>query len=345
MRLRKKVAMFLAVIMAFLAVVPFSAPETVSAAKKVAPIVLRPNKVKEVQLDGKGKKEKLLCTFTREKLSEKNERKFYRVNYCFTIDDREIFKKSWIEDGATMDYDRRQIVVTDIDKNDGRKDIFMDFYACDQESEYNNNGESDDSEREEISGKYRYQYVDGKIKVKENLEKTINSWKLPKVVTDRWDFQMQLVGVEEEKYSPYYKNGEWKYKNSKSVQKNYQITTVGDGTAKWAVCLDVDKIGYIHGTITLKLKNNKLQLKSKSLSGDILETGCSGAVDKKMTVYKTAGGKIPAFIVPAKTAVSFVSYKIVNNKVYVKVKNSNGKIGWISEKEMKCLYFDGTLHA
>lgn len=356
MKLRKKIAMFLAVIMSFLAVVPVSIPKTVLAAeKRIKPIVLKPGKMKEVQLDGKGKKEKLLYTFTREKLREEEYSTYYKMKYRFSIDDNVIIDKSWVwvfsnwndENGSEWKEVLKrngEIIVTDIDKADGRKDIFVSLSATDYEDEYL---EKESGDLKEIMEEYRIQYADGRVQVKENLEETIRSWKLPKIVEDRWDFEMSLAGDDDISCAmePYYQNGEWKYKKKKSVPKIYQLTTTGDGTAKWAVCLGVYKIGYIHGTITLKLKNNKLQLKSKSLSGDILDTGCSGAVDKEMTVYKTAGGKKPAFTVPAKTSVSFVSYRIVNNKVYIKVKNSKGKIGWISEKEMKCLYFDGTLHA
>jgi VCBS repeat-containing protein len=139
-----------------------------------------------------------------------------------------------------------------------------------------------------------------------------------------------------------YKNGEWKY-SDKDSGTIYQLTTTGDGTAKWAVCLSVADLGYMHVTIPLKLKNNKLVLASETLSGDVLETGCSGGVNKTMTVYTAAGGNKTAFTATKGNVVEFVSYKIIGNKVYVQVKNEEGKLGWIGEKQFACIEFDGVL--
>lgn len=334
MEMKKRItAGVLAVMMALITVFSMNA-EYVSAAT-VKQIRLIRGKEKKVQLDNKGEKEKILYTFTREKISydEEKESTKYKIIFRLTIDGNTIIEEASTatisdfreEMGDWKDMCKEsEVVITDIDRSDKRMDILV-----------NTN----------VKGTYRIQYADGKVIVKENLVKMAKALNLPEVIWGRWGCYCTFSGTKPEIRQPYYKNGEWHYDGSKKNPPTiYQFTTTGDGTAKWAVCLDVEEVGYIHATIPLKLKNNKLKLATKSLSGDILETGYSGAVDKKMTVYTKAGGKKVAYTVGKGNVLDFISYKIIDNKVYIQVKNEKGKTGWISEKECKCFYFDGSLH-
>lgn len=334
MKIKKRMATgVLAAVMALVTV--FSVNTEYASAETVKQIRLVRGKEKKVQLDNKGDKEKILYTYAREKISydKEEESTKYKIIFRLTIDGNTIIEETStaeisdfreeMGDWKDMCTDS-EVVITDIDRTDKRMDILVNTNT---------------------KGTYRIQYADGKVIVKENLVKMAKALDLPEVVWGRWGCYCTFSGTKPEIMQPYYKNGEWHYdKYKKNIPTIYQFTTEGDGTAKWAVCLDVEEIGYIHATIPLKLKNNKLKLATKSLSGDILETGYSGAVDKKMTVYTKAGGKKASFTVGKGNVLEFVSYRIIDNKVYIRVRNEKGKTGWISEKECKCLHFDGSLH-
>lgn len=374
MKIKRKITLFLAIVMTFLAIAPkpdvsavLNAPETVSSlgstgiqrtdgdrgkimGKKtnVKPIILEQGKAKKVQLDNKGEKEKLLYTLTREKLyyDTESETTYYKITYRFTIDGNVILERSWDDD--LTDYweeegewewtlkESGQIIVTDVDTSDERKDIFIDLSGSD--GKWNGDSFLDGDYFRET---YRIQYEGGKIVVKEDLDKMIESLDLPKVVSGRWVCSLHGEAVMWP-VQPRFKNGKWIYDRDAAEKMMYQITTTGDGTVKWAVSLEARNLEGLVGTITLKLKNNHLKLKSKTISGDVLDTGKSGAVDKKLTVYTSAGGKKAAYTVKKGDVLQFVSYKLIGNRVYLQVKNAKGSYGWISETQCKYLFVDGT---
>ena len=107
-------------------------PQTVHAAS-VKSYDLTPGEQKEIQLDGKGAKEKIMYTFEDTETTEYDE-KYYKHTLTLTINGDVVFEES-----VTKLYNPEtngDVYITDIDKSDNVMDIFIAMYDKEYVSKY-----------------------------------------------------------------------------------------------------------------------------------------------------------------------------------------------------------------
>lgn len=318
-----------------------------TSAEPIEMIKLREGEAQKVQLDGTEETIEYTVSRTENKEEDEDVKGNYQYQFNDTfklmIDGNCVYKAelSNLIDWAVDEYGEyqvrdgefEQVGITDIDTSDGAKDIFIYLHTTEE------------------SYLYRLQYKDGKIIQKEDVVKSLNAITAPKQMAFMVDGYWWEGGIYNnyvtvrETINPTYVNGEWTYSGDAEQETVDLLTTTGDGTAQWLICIGEDAVGCIHGRVKLKLQNGKLKLASKNVTGEILETGISGAVNKKMIVYTVAGGSKTAFVAKKGEAVQLISYTFKNNTLYIKVKNKAGKTGWIGKKQYGSFYYDGTLHA
>jgi hypothetical protein len=333
MKTNKKWIYRIAVILAVLSFAVIGGRERVSAAT-VKQIELKNGVAKKVQLDDGEEKEELYFKLSGKKISKEDDITTYKCKFQITINGNAVVEETWKTDFYLYDSDdwryyclKHAVVVTDIDRSDGAKDI---LYMIDNTV-------------------YRMQYRDGEIVVKENISEMLEALKLPDSVVDLYAISnssyvdMGLGTRQNESIKLEYKNGKWRYVKDKDLGTISQLMTSGDGTADWVICVYEYDLSCVHVALPLILKDNALQLATKTISGDVLEIYRDGSVTKTITVYTTAGGTKKAYTVKKNDAVQILSYKFVKNKLYLRVKNKNGKLGWIGNKQYKYLFVNGML--
>ena len=285
-------------------------PQTVNAAS-VKSYALTPGKQKEIQLDGKGAKEKIMYTFEDEGTGETNEydEEYYKHTLALTINGDVVFEES-----VTKLYNpetKGDVYVTDIDKSDNVMDIFVAMYDKEYVSKYD--------------VLYYCQYRDGEFVKVQDLKKYMYSGVLDCFgKSDMGNCHVWYGGL------------------SKS------ISTSGDKKLNVIVCgftdiSDADWGGYFHGNFTLKLKNGKLQKAYKYPEGNIIQCDFDGGLSTKCTFYNKPGSSKKAFTAKKGETVKISGYRYIKNKLYIKAINKNKAEGWISGK--KIFKNTGTLHA
>ncbi len=305
---RYVISLLLCAFLTVLLIMPVSA--------KKASTTLSANKETTMQLDGTGAEEKIKFIASEPVINEVPypdieglTYKTYTRTVGLEINGQNVFSKSYTQEYSAV---KAEVIVTDVNTKDKLKDLFFAVYD------------------ELWVGTYQklihVTYNHGTVSVDPMLNE-LQKIKSPKI---KKEYDVSHRG--------YMVNP---IESITGLSKD--LTALGDGTVKWNVCVFNKEANYFHGTIVLKLKSGKLKA-SNYPSGNIYQAGVSGRLKKSLTVYKKAGKSKKLMIVPRRKVVNFKAFKFVNKKLYVQVTYQK-KTGWVSEKGLKSLSADGTLHA
>lgn len=160
---------------------------------------------------------------------------------------------------------------------------------------------------------YYYQYKTGKVKRKQDLA-TIVKKGIPNIY------------------------------NLHGMKKNAFLATNGNKEIYTKLCLKIPNFDYVHLKLKLALKNGKFVRPSAReyalVDGIIMFT-----MKRNLTAYTKAGGKEKAFTIKKGEAVGPCRiYFSKNKKIYLKVKDKNGKTGYIDPQKASVAEQDGTNH-
>ncbi len=286
-------------------------PQTVHAAS-VKSYDLTPGEQKEIQLDGKGAKEKIMYTFEDTGTGETDEyydEEYYKHTLTLTINGDVVFEESVTN--LFNPETNGDVYITDIDKSDNVMDIFIAMYDKEYVSKYD--------------VLYYCQYRNGKFVKVQDLKKYLYSGVLDCFgKSDMGNCHVWYGGL------------------SKS------ISTSGDKKLQVMVCgftdiSDADWGGYFHGNFALKLKNGKLKKAYTNPEGSIIQCDFDGGLASKCTFYNKPKSNKKAFTIKKGKPVKISGYKYIKNKLYIKVVNKNKAEGWVSGK--KIFKSTATLHA
>lgn len=160
---------------------------------------------------------------------------------------------------------------------------------------------------------YYYQYKDGKVKCKQDLATVVKKG-IPNIYS--------LHGM----------------------KKNAFLTTSRNNETYAKLCLEIPNFDYVHFKVKLVLKNGKFVRPSAReyvlIDGMIMFT-----MKRNMVAYTKAGGKEKAFTIKKGEAVGPCRiYLGKNKKIYLKVKDKNGRSGYIDPQKAPVAEKDGTNH-
>lgn len=128
-----------------------------------------------------------------------------------------------------------------------------------------------------------------------------------------------------------------------AMQDSCYLTMDGKGKVYATICLNVENFGYVHVKTTVVLKNGKFAF-VPSKEYEVLDAEFFRS-KKNITVYAKPNGKKKVYTIKKGQVIYFCKlYCSKNGKIYLKVKNQNGKTGYIDPQKVPT-YVDGTLHA
>lgn len=301
----KRIAIFIALALFLTGSAVFHSQTVWAASEKSCTLV--PGKKKAVQLDGKGAAEKLLYTFKNEETERTDENgKYYKHILTLAINDETVFEERVTNAVPETIGD---VYITDIDRSDGVKDIFIAMYNQEYVSKYD--------------VLYYCRYRDGKFVKVQDLKKYLYSGVLNCFGETYMD-----------NCHPWYGGLSHSIRAS---DKQLQIMVCG-----YTHLLNIDQGCYFHAMYPLKLKNGKLKKASEYPKGQIIEADFDGSMAVDCTFYKKPGSRQKAFVVKKGENVTISSYQFTDNKLYIKAVNNHKTAGWCSGK---VFVYAGTLHA
>lgn len=135
------------------------------------------------------------------------------------------------------------------------------------------------------------------------------------------------------------------FKNVKALHgmKNSSFLAITEKSELYAkLCVKTSNFGFSHLKVGLVFKNGKFKrISSKSYL--LLDEKQPYQPKKNTAVYTKAGGTRRAFTIKRKQDIYLYEYVLKNKKVYLKVKNKNGKAGYIVPQKVST-YLTGTKH-
>lgn len=278
-------------------------PVKSNAAGKNICQTLEASKTYHYNLDQKGKKEAIKMSF-----SKKEHRSGYAVTYdlkaIVTVNGKNIYSKTW--EGQNSDANPIKVMVMDTDKKDKQMELLIiegDIY----------DGADGGFWVADMEHIYYYQYAGGKMKRKQDLAPL---------------FRKNFANV----YSLH------------GMGDSSYLTTNGKKEIYARLCVKVQNFDYAHIKMKLKLKKGKFVRVSEKLYNLLDTEDLPFRVQKNITVYTKPGGKKKAFTVKNQEFIYPCNiYIMKGKKVYLKVKNKNGKMGYIDPRKVPT-YEDGTNH-
>lgn len=278
-------------------------PVKSNAAGKNICQALEESKTYHYNLDQKGEKESIKVSVTR-----KEQKNGYVITYdiktTVTVNDKNIYSKTL--KGQNSDNSRVKVMVTDANKKDKQMELFImegDVYD-------GTDGDSWVSNMEHI---YYYRYANGKAKRQQDIAPLFRK---------NFANVYSLHGMDDKSY----------------------LTTNGKNAIYARLCVKVQNFDYVHIKMKLNLKNGKF-VRVSTKSYNLMDTEDSLFRPKKnITVYTKPGGKKKAFTVKKKEFIYPCGLYTANGKkIYLKVKNNDGKAGYVDPKKVPT-YLDGSNH-
>lgn len=188
---------------------------------------------------------------------------------------------------------------------------------------------------------------------------------------DKQDKQMELLIMEGDSmyldwtadikhiYYYQYKNGNVKCKqdlaaivkkgipniyNLHGMKKNAFLATSGNKEMYAKLCLEIPNFDYVHFKIKLVLENGKfVRLSAKEYT--LIDGMLMFTMKRNMVTYTKPGGKEKAFTIKKGEAVGPCRiYLGKNKKIYLKVKDKNGRMGYIDPQKAPVAEKNGTNH-
>lgn len=278
-------------------------PAKSNAAGKNVCQTLKESKTYQYNLDQKGKKESIKVS-----VSKKEHKNGYAITYdlktTVAVNGERIYGKTL--KGTYSDNNQVKVMVVDTDK----KDKHMELLIIEGEISDGSNGAFWSADMEHI---YYYQYSKGKAKRKQDLAPLFRK---------NFANVFMLHGMKDSSY----------------------LTTNGKNELYARLCVPVQNFDYVHIKRKLKLKKGKfVSVSAKSYSLMDAED-MPFRPKKKITIYTKPGGMKKAFTVKKGESVYPCSlYMQKGKKVYLKIKNKGGNMGYIDPKKVPT-YVDGSNH-
>lgn len=286
-----------------LIIVLVSFPVKSNASRNNVCQTLKDSKTYRYNLDQKGKKESI-----RVDVSKKEHKNGYAVTYdlktTVTVNREKIYTKTL--KGRYSDNNQVKVMVVDTD----RKDKQMELLIMEGEINDGSNSAFWSADMEHI---YYYQYKNGKTKRRQDLVPL---------------FQKNFANV-------FMIHG----------MKNSSYLTTNEKNGLYArLCVPVQNFDYVHIKRKLKIKEGKFVSVSTKLY-DLMDTEDMPFRPKKnISVYTKPGGTKKAFTVKKKESIYPCGLYTANKKkIYLKIKNRDGKSGYIDPKRVPT-YVDGSNH-
>lgn len=291
-------------------------------AKKVAVTSLKPGKTTQIQLDGKGKKEKVYFDIKEKKIEDvvSAEYPITKVTATITVKiNGKLATKETMEYHLNSMFNNKasiELVATDFNTKDKVKDLVLA------------------GAKSTWAGDYQFikhfEYKNKKI-VKDDVLKTLFSMKIPKpAVVLEYPKEVHV------------------YECCNGLKNDFY--TYGNGLMNWHVCIDSRALNYVHGTMPMKLSKGKLKPATSYPSGQCEYSGSGGSADNfgrddvdfdntltflfDATTFKTAGKATTAFIIKAGDKVTLSKFTYVNKKLYFELINKKGTKGWIANETL-----------
>lgn len=274
-----------------------------SAAGKNVCQTLKESKTYQYNLDKKGKKESIKIS-----VSKKEHKNGYAITYdlktTVAVNGERIYGKTL--KGRYSDNNQVKVMVVDTDK----KDKQMELLIIEGEINDGSDGAFWNADMEHI---YYYQYNNGKARRRQDLAPLFRK---------NFANVFMLHGMKDSSY----------------------LTTNGKNELYARLCVTVQNFDYVHIKRKLKFKNGKfVSISAKSYS--LMDTEDMPFHPKKnITVYTKPGGTKKAFTVKKGESIYPCSLYMQNEKkIYLKIKNKGGKMGYIDPKKVPT-YVDGSNH-
>lgn len=274
-----------------------------NAAGKNVCETLKASKTYHYNLDQKGKKESIRVNVSK-KQHKKSSVSTYDLKTTVTVNGKQIYSKLLKDQHS--DNHRVKVMVTDTDKKDKQMELLIiegDVYD-------NSEGGYWAADMEHI---YYYKYADGTTKRRQDLAPLFRK---------NFADVFMLHGMNDDSY----------------------LTVNGKNEICARLCLKVKNFDYPHVKVELKLKNGKFVKDSAKLYNLLDTEDFFFRIKKNISVYTKPGGRKKAFTVKKKeTLYPCGVYTKNGRKLYIKVKNKEGKAGYIDPSKVSTV-LDGTNH-
>lgn len=280
-------------------------PVKSSAAGKNTYQMLEESKTYYYNLDQKGKKEAIRVDVSTKKYEDDKDTWYgHKYDIKTTVTINGKKVYSRMLKGTNFPLNQVKVVVTDVDK----KDKQMELMVIEGHVGTGDNRSFWSSDMKHI---YYYQYKNGKAKRRQDI-------------------------------APMFR-GNFANIYSLHGMDNSYFTVNGKGEIYTKLCVKVQNFDYVHMKMKLKLKDGKF-VKVPTKSYTLADAEFPFRPKKNITVYTKPGGTKKAFTVKKEDKIYLCSLYTKNGKkIYLKVKNKNGKTGYIEPKKVPT-YDDGTNH-